>query len=134
MTEQNATIRTVEHGEASELPELGWFWRRTFAFGFTVACLLFAWRISERVTDVGTLRMGLRYSLGLVALMSLLYMAGASTEAITKLFAAVRTTRKETLTTAPPVGKVVSTAAGTSATTAGDEDDGALPPEARVRL
>lgn len=111
MTE-NATIHTVEHGEASELPELGWFWRRTFAFGFTVACLLFAWRVSERVTDVATLRMGLRMALGLAALMALLYMAGASTEAITKLFAAVRTTRKETLTTAPPPATLTSTASG----------------------
>lgn len=126
--------KTVEHGEASALPELGWFWRRTFAFDFTIACLLFAWRVSERVTDVNTLRMALRYALGLVALMSLLYMAGASTEAITKLFAAVRTTRKETVTSAPPPAKVTTTADGdTTTTSAAAPAVRTLPPNERVR-
>ncbi len=120
-----ATIRTVEHGDASDLPETNWFWRRVFTFILTAAVLLFAWRISERLTDVATLRMALRYSLGIIALLSLLYLAGASTEAITRLFAAVRTTRKETISsgTSPAVvtpERVDTSAAQAPAHAAGD--------------
>jgi cytochrome bd-type quinol oxidase subunit 1 len=105
MTEQS-TIKTVEYAEPSPVPENNWFWRRMFAFGFTVACFVFAWRLSERVEDIGTLRMALRYSLLGAAMMSLLYMAGASAEAIGRIVAAVRTSRKETVTHASPPTRV----------------------------
>jgi hypothetical protein len=117
----SATVKTVEHGEASDLPETNWFWRRVFTFVLTAAVLLFAWRVSERVTDIITLRMALRYALGIIALLSLLYLAGASTEAITRLFAAVRTTRKETVTTAPPPASITTTATGTTTVSGTDE-------------
>src|SRR4051794_41046166 len=128
-----AIIRTVEHGEASDLPETNWLWRRWFAFGFTLTCIGLVWRVSERTSDLVTLRMIARNSLALAGLMCLLYMAGASSEAITRLLAAVRTTRKETVTTAPAVGKVESTTGGTSAETTGAGDI-ELPPGQRVRL
>lgn len=133
-----ATIRTVEHGEASALPEIAWGWRRTFAFGFTVACVLLVWRISERVSDIATLRMIARYALGLVALMALLYMAGASTEAITKLTAAWRTTRRETVTTGPAPASLSTTSSAAGLTTARVETppaastDGELPAEQQL--
>lgn len=111
MTE-NATIRTVEHGEPSALPETGWLWRRIYAFAVTIAMTVLAWRISERIEDIPTLRLALRYAFWTILLMCLLYMAGASAEAITKLVSAVRTTRKETVTTAPPPATLTQTAAG----------------------
>lgn len=105
MSEQ-ATVRTVEHAEPSALPETGWAWRRTFAFMVTVTMTVLAWRISERITDVATLRLCVRYAFWTILLMCLLYMAGASAEAITKLVGAIRTTRKETITTAPPPARI----------------------------
>lgn len=105
MTEQ-ATIKTVEHAEPSALPETGWLWRRVYAFAVTLGMTVLAWRISERVSDPATLRMALRYAYWTILLMCLLYMAGASAEAITKLVGAIRTTRKETITTAPPPARI----------------------------
>lgn len=101
MTEQ-ATIKTVEHLEPSAMPETGWLWRRVYAFAVTLAMTLLAWRVSERIQDEASLREALRYAHWAILLMCLLYMAGASAEAITKLVGAIRTTRKETITTAPP--------------------------------
>ena len=97
-----ATVRTVEHEQPSALPETGWLWRRVFVFGLTLGLLLLTWRLTERVSDVATLRMAIHYLMLALMLVLLLYLAGASTEAITRLLAAVRTTRKETITTAPP--------------------------------
>ena len=123
MTE-NATIKTIEHAEPSALPETGWLWRRVFAFALTFAMTVLAWRISERVTDVGTLRLALRYAFWTILLMCLLYMAGASAEAITKLIGAIRTTRKETITTAPPPATLSAAGAKVEAApAAGEEPD-----------
>jgi len=104
----NATVRTVEHNEASALPETGWLWRRVFVFACTAVVLAMVWRVSERVTDVGTLKMTIRYLIFAVYLFALLYLAGASTEAITRLLAAVRTTRKETVSTAAPPATITT--------------------------
>lgn len=129
-----AVVKTVEHGEASDLPETNWLWRRVFTFALTAAMLLYAWRLSERVTDIATLRMALRYAFALLALLALLYLAGASTEAITRLLAAVKTTRKETVTSAPPPATLTTTSDGaTTVTAATPEDDGLLPAGERVR-
>lgn len=129
------TVKTVEHAEASELPETKWFWRRLFAFGFTLACIGLALRISERVTDIETLRMISRYALWLAGLMCLLYMAGATTDDITKLFAAMKTTRKETLTTADAPASVAVTPEVTTVEAAppGGATSDELPPSERVR-
>lgn len=94
-----ATTTTIEHTDASALPELDWGWRRGFIFVVTSALLLLVWRIVEMVADVITLRMIARYSLILVGLGMMLYIAGASSEGITKLVQAAKTTRKETTTT-----------------------------------
>lgn len=104
----DAVVKTVEHGEASNLPEIQWGWRRTYVFIVTgLLCAHVGWT-SYHMTDVGTLRMTIRNDQGLILLFALLYLAGASTEAITKLFAAVRTTRKETVTSAPPPATIVT--------------------------
>ncbi len=133
MTE-NATIRTVEHGEPSALPETGWVWRRSYAFAVTFTMTVLAWRISERVEDIATLRLALRYAFWTILLMCLLYMAGASAEAITKLVSAVRTTRKETVTTAPPPATLTQTASGATKVETPAASDGELPPDQRVKL
>jgi apolipoprotein N-acyltransferase len=93
--------KTTEHTEASALPELDWKWRRWFVFGLTVALVGLAWRVIEITPDVTTLRMVARYSLFLVALLAMLYIAGASAEGITKLVQAAKTTRKETVESRP---------------------------------
>jgi len=113
----NATIHTVEHGEVSELPETNWLWRRVFTFALTVALVVYLWWLTGKISDVATLRMALRYAFGIIALLALLYLAGASTEAIARLLAAVRTTRKETVTSAPAASA-----------------EGELPPDQRLRL
>ena len=127
MTE-NAVVKTVEHTEASALPETGWLWRRVYAFAVTVAMTLLAWRISERIEDVGTLRLALRYAFWTILLMCMLYMAGASAEAITKLIGAIRTTRRETITTAPPPATLTSTPGGTKVETPPDADPAPVAP------
>lgn len=111
MTE-NATIRTVEHGDPSPLPENNWLWRRLYVFVVTaLLCAHIAWT-SHQTDDVYTLRMAIRNDQGLILLFALLYLAGATTERITELFAALRSTRKETTTTAPPPATLTSTPSG----------------------
>lgn len=123
-----ATVKTVEHGDASALPETGWFWRRCYVFIFTLAMVTFAWCLAEKVNDIGTIRMALRYAFGMLALLSLLYLAGASTEAITRLLAAVRTTRRETISSGPPPATVTEGRVETPA----EPDE--LPADRQVKL
>lgn len=101
MTE-NATVHTVEHLDPSELPETNWLWRRTFIFVTTLAALGLAYWIVGKTADIDTLRMIARLALYLVAFFALLYIAGAGSEDITRLVTAFRSTRKETVTSAPP--------------------------------
>lgn len=129
MTDQ-AVVHTVEHGEASDLPENNWFWRRVFVWAVMLFASVLAFLISQRVTDVHTLRQIVKWAFWTIWLMMVLYMCGATTERLTELMAALRSTRKETVTTAPPPARITTTEAGTSVTT---DDEGALPPDKRVR-
>lgn len=115
-----ATIRTVEHGEASDLPKITWFWRRVFVFLLTAALCALVWRVTERLTDVAALHDLARISLGIIALLVFAYVAGATATDCVSLVSALRTTRKETLTTGDAA--VASAAAGI----------GELPPAERV--
>jgi hypothetical protein len=92
------TRKVVEHGEASALPETSWMFRRLLIFVVTLAAIGSVWWVIGRLTDVATLRMVARYSLGLQALCLFLYVAGASATDVVRLVSAVRTARKETVT------------------------------------
>lgn len=93
--------KTVEHGEASAMPEIGWLWRRLYIFPLTGALCWMIFTGALNTKDVPTLREIIRGDQILLALMMLLYLAGASTEAITRLVGAIKTSRKETVTEAP---------------------------------
>lgn len=93
--------KTVTHEDPSDLPEINWLWRRIFIFMVTMGAMGHVAWTAYRVTDVQTLRQTIFYDQGLIALMALLYIAGASSEAITRLVGAVRTSRKEILTEEP---------------------------------
>lgn len=110
MSDEKAVTKVIEHGDASDLPELDWFWRRVYVFALTVACCLFVWLVARRVTDVATLREAIRNAMGIIVLLNILYLAGASAEKIVQLVSAVRTTRRETVMSAPP--PAVATEAG----------------------
>lgn len=101
MTEP-AIQTVVEHGEASTLPDTSWMFRRILIFVVALSSLALTWWIVGRITDIGTLRMIARYSQGLVALCIFVYVAGASATDVVRLVSAVRTTRRETVTSAPP--------------------------------
>lgn len=101
----NATIHTIEHGEASDLPKVQWFWRRVFVFALTAVLCAIVWRLTERVTDIPMLHDVARISLGIIALLVFAYVVGATATDCVSLVSALRTTRRETLTTpgaAPP--------------------------------
>lgn len=93
--------KTVEHTEASALPEVNWGWRRGFIFSVSYVLLAITWRVVEISQDIVTQRMIARYALALIGLALMLYVAGASAEQITKLIQAAKTTRRETVTTEP---------------------------------
>ena len=95
--------KIIEYEQPSDLPEINWLWRRIFIFTVTYALLALVYWIVYRITDVGTIRMVAQYALILVGLFAMLYVAGASSEAITRLIGAIRTSRKETVTGDPGV-------------------------------
>ncbi|MGA0604847.1 hypothetical protein ACO2Q0_02515 [Phenylobacterium sp. VNQ135] len=104
---EQATVKTVEHAEASRLPEPQWFWRRWLIYGCTVASLVIlsavVWAVLRHVPPhLPTYQLIIRYSFYTVWAAVLLYGVGASVTDVAQLVSAVRTTRKETLTTAPP--------------------------------
>lgn len=123
-------VRTIEHGDPSPLPENNWLWRRTYVFAVTALLCAHVWWTSGKTDDVYTLRMTIRNDQGILVLFALLYLAGATTERITELFAALRSTRKETRTFAPPPASVTTTPEGTTVDT--PADDGRLPAGERV--
>lgn len=100
MTEPTTT-KTIEHGDASALPDVRWLWRRILVFIVTIACLYLAWLVVEKVADVGALREIARIALMIVALCIFVYVAGATATDVIRLVSAVRTTVKETVTTTP---------------------------------
>lgn len=115
VSDEMAVTKVVEHGDASDLPELDWFWRRVYVFALTIACCLFIWLVARRVEDVATLREAIRNAMGIIVLLNILYLAGASAEKIVQLVSAVRTTRKETVMSAPPPATATKTSVTTDA-------------------
>lgn len=98
-----ATVKTVEYADPSPVPENNWFWRRLYVFVVTcLLCLHIGWITLTQIKDESVLREVIRNDQGLLMLYALLYLAGASAEAIANIVAAIRTSRKETTTTAPP--------------------------------
>ena len=71
-----------------------------FFVTFAGSAILF--RASERITDVSTLRTIVRYGFYTMWLGLLMYGVGATATDLAKLAAAVKTTRKETVTTDGP--------------------------------
>jgi hypothetical protein len=122
MTEP-ATIHTVEHGDPSPVPESNWAWRRAYTFTVTGLLLAHVGWTSYRTSDVLTLRETIRNDQALILLFALLYLAGASAEAIGRIVASVRTSRKETITSAPAPATLTSSLSGSSV--AAGEADGA---------
>jgi hypothetical protein len=130
LSDAPAIIRTVEHAEPSvikDLPETKWLWRRVFVFSCTLACaLIIAW-IVRKTTDIQTLRTIAVNSQYLVALFAILYMTGSGIEGVVALVTAFRSTRKETITSAPPPVSV--TTPGATVQTASPGPAGAHGPD-----
>lgn len=117
-----AIVRTVEYGEASEIPAARWFWRRWYVFALTAAVLaLIAW-LARDIDDVITLRMTIRYLCWTLLSLVFVYVAGATATDCVNMVSVLRSTRRETVTTAPPPVEV--RAAGAQVVAA---DDGELP-------
>lgn len=120
----HATIMTVEHGEPSDIPSPSWYWRRIYTFLLTAVAMLLLWRITERVTDVVTLRMVARYLCWTVGGLVFVYVAGATATDCVNMMSVLRSTRRQTTTTAPPPATLTSTPAGvTKVETPPDADD-----------
>lgn len=95
------TVKTIEHVEASRMPDTSWLWRRVLIFAVLAVMLFIAWRVSERVVDVATLRQINRYAYGIIALGLLLYGVGATVTDVAQLVTAFLSTKRVTLTTPP---------------------------------
>lgn len=102
----DAVVHTIEHVDPSPVPESNWLWRRVYVFAVTaLLCAHIGW-VSMKVDDVATLRETIRNDQFLIMLFALLYLAGASAEVIGQIIASVRTSRKETITSAPPPSSI----------------------------
>lgn len=94
-------VTTVEHGEPSRIPVPSWTWRRYYTFALTALALALVWRITERVEDIITLRMVARYLCWIIMGLVFVYVAGATATDCVNMASVLRSTRKETTTTAP---------------------------------
>lgn len=148
---QQATVKTVEHGEASTLPKAGgWgspFARHAFVFLLTAVCMWIVWVIVGKLTDVPALREIARNALGVVALLTFGLVFGAGASDVIALLTAFWSTKKITVAQAPKTAAITATPTAdgmtrtsvvttppsdpdvTDPTTA---DDGALPPGERI--
>lgn len=135
-----ATVKTVEHGEASRMPEPKWFWRRWLIYGVTVWALLILsftvasfLNLAERIVPpgqlavLGTLGLIIRYSFYTAWMAVVLYGVGATITDVTGFVAAFKTTRKETVTTALPPARASMPGGAVIAGEVGE-----LPPSERI--
>lgn len=97
MTEARTRVHTVEHGEASALPENNWLWRRVYMFGVTLLAYGGVARVAERINDPERLHDVIRLLVAIVATTEVLYVTGATVEQVIRLIAALKTSRKETI-------------------------------------
>lgn len=118
------TIHTIEFGPPSDMPEINWLWRRVYIFLVTAGASYETDKLALRVTDQKLLHSIIGYLVAIIALMALLYIAGASSENITKLVGAIKTTRKETISTAESTTQQLNVPDTTTATiNSGGQDD-----------
>ncbi|AKU43569.1 holin/antiholin [Caulobacter phage Seuss] len=92
--------RTISHEEASDLPEPKRASQIWFFFVVVLACLGLTYWVTGRTHSEPTLREIARNALAIVALIVFVFGAGAGALDVVKLVGAIRTTRKETVTTA----------------------------------
>lgn len=104
----DAEIKTVEYTEPSPIPEIEWGWRRAYSYVVTLALMGHVGWLSWRIKDERILAESMTLSQYILVIVLLLYLAGASAEAIGKIIAAVRTSRKETVTSAPAPARIVT--------------------------
>lgn len=115
-----ATVHTIEHVDPSPVPESNWLWRRIYVFVVTaLLCLHVGFTTWLRTNDVQTLRETIRNDQFLIMLFALLYLAGASAEAIGQIIASIRTSRKETVTSAPSPAVITTTPGGSTTVSEG---------------
>lgn len=108
------TTRTVEHGEASNIPRAQWTWRRWLCFLIVVTDQVLLGVIIDRLTTpgvmahlaaagmIGTVRV---VGIGLMMLNGatlFIFVAGATATDCLQMVSLLRSTRKETITTATP--------------------------------
>jgi hypothetical protein len=137
MTEPaSATVKTVQHEEASRLPDTNWLWRRVLIYVICLGCLVFAWRLCEWVVqhgDIGTIRQMTRYNYGMMALALMLYGVGATVTDVAKLVTSFLSTKKTTETTAPPPATITTSPSGAAKVeTPPEADTGELPASERI--
>lgn len=140
-----ATVKTVEHGEASAVVPTSWgssLARHAFVFLLATAMCWGVYLIIQKVDDVATLREIARN--GLLVLWSLVFgfVFGAGAADVIALLTAFWSTRKITVATAPapatiqstpsPTGEGSATKVSTPGQPAEELDDGELPPEDRI--
>ena len=106
MSEQLATVRTVEHGAPSEIPSARWVMRRWYVFALTAIAMALLWRLAERIDDIVTLRMIARYLCWIVMGLVFVYVAGATATDCVNMISVLRSTRRETVTLAPPPAQI----------------------------
>jgi hypothetical protein len=125
-----ATVRTIEHGEASALPKPEWFWRRWLTYIATIASLIILAMVVDRLTTplvmaalaqipgvIAAVRIIGLALIGLIAWNQFIYVAGATGTDCVQMAVALHSTRRETTTTA----------------VAPAPDSGELPSEQRVQ-
>lgn len=108
-----ATVTTLEHGEASRLPDTAWLWRRILIYVVTLwAMSLGTWMTyavyniaisnapPSQLVVLGLMGVVIRYSFYTVWAALILYGVGAAVTDVAQLAAAVRTTVRQTITTA----------------------------------
>ena len=125
MTE-SAMVKTVEHGEPSDIPSPSWRWRRVYTFALTALAMALVWRITERLDDIQTLKMVARYLCWIVMGLVFVYVAGATATDCVNMASVLRSTRKVTTSSGPPPATVTEGRVETP-------DDGELPLEERVQ-
>ena len=134
MTEP-ATVRTVEHEEASRLPEPKWFWRRLLIFIVTFWAMAVVtwvvWRVigianrsvrADELPVLGAMVIVIKYGFYTAWGALVLYGVGASVTDVASLASAVRTTRKETFTSGPPLARIAAPEASATAAPAAPEE------------
>lgn len=100
-TPAQSTIKTVEYTTPSDMPEISWFWRRWYVFGVSAAAVGHIYWMSAYPSDTQNARQASLCDYALLTALVFFYIAGASAEGFVRLVGAIRTSRKETVTSTP---------------------------------